>query len=461
MRARSFIYFNTAVCAVALCHPCHAQGVSAGQSAAGMTPAQSGEPALAEVTQGLQEIIVTAERRPEKLQRTPVTAAVLSNADLQAKHVDNLQQLQLATPSLSVGEAGVTESVNIRGIGLGVSSPSVPNGVALYRDGVYQGPLLSSEPLYDMASIEVLRGPQGTFVGSNSTGGAILYRSVDPTLDKVSGFIRGAAGSYAEIGIQAAINLPISNTLAARVSFNNETRDSYFRQTGNVGLSGAKRSPGNFQQRNIRIGLLWQPSDSLRILSKTSLNRETTDGLAHVMSPANPYYDGRPLSFDLTYNVADTSYKQRGFRQSVQGDYTFSSGLSARLILGYTRVVSPYVDDLDSSSFVGTATVPPATGVFNNTAFEKTVSQEFNLISPSNGRFSWTTGIFHLWDQSNGDVDVVEPVAPTQITSRTPNYKEALTGFGQAEFKVTNDLEVQGGIRYTSSKSHNTGTLTL
>ena len=78
-----------------------------------------------------------------------------------------------------MGEEGITNSVNIRGIGLNIVSPAVVMGVAVYRDGLFQPPILSSEPLFDMAGVEVLRGPQGTFVGSSSTGGAIFYRSQD------------------------------------------------------------------------------------------------------------------------------------------------------------------------------------------------------------------------------------------------------------------------------------------
>jgi iron complex outermembrane receptor protein len=430
---------------------------------AGMRASAQSAPASAtsDSSETLAEVVVTAEKRTQNLQTTPITAQVLSEQDLENKHVDNLQSLQLIAPSLSVGEAGVTESVNIRGIGLGVSSPAAAMGVALYRDGVFQGPLLSSEPLFDMADVQVLRGPQGTFVGSNSTGGAILFKSKDPDFNDVNGYIQLADGNYGDVAATGAINTPISDTLAARIAFNISSRNSFFKETGDVGVGGEFRHPGNSVQNNLRLSLEWRPNDNLTILSKTAYNRHDTDGLAHVVSPANPYYNGAPLSFNLTYNVPDTIYDEVAYRQSLQADYKFDDGTTLRAIAGYTHVSAPYIDDFDSSSSPGTATLSPATGVFNNQASERTLTQEVDLISPSGGKFDWTVGAFHFWDVSTAGIDITEPSPPTGILSDAPNYKEAYAGFGQVEYKLLDDLQVLAGLRYTQSKARDTGSETL
>ncbi|MEQ1785176.1 MAG: TonB-dependent receptor plug domain-containing protein, partial [Hyphomonadaceae bacterium] len=107
-------------------------------------------------------------------------------------------------------------------------------GVITYRDGVATFPgYFTAEPYYDIARVEVLRGPQGTFVGQNATGGAVFVTSNDPIIDGgYHGYIQGQVGNYNTLGAQGALNLPVSDTFAARVAFNVDTRDSFYDITG-------------------------------------------------------------------------------------------------------------------------------------------------------------------------------------------------------------------------------------
>src|SRR5271163_4900678 len=173
----------------------------------------------AEGSNPLTEIIVTAERRPENLQTTPIAVTVLSEDNLVKKGVVQMADLQNASPSLSISPAGLTASVNIRGIGLDSGSPAVVPGVASYRDGLWQPPILTTDTFYDIGSVEVLRGPQGTFVGSNSTGGAIFINSRSPDFNGLHGDLQAQVGNYSEWATQGAVNLPINDTWAARVAF--------------------------------------------------------------------------------------------------------------------------------------------------------------------------------------------------------------------------------------------------
>ena len=122
----------------------------------------------------------------------------------------------------------MTANVNIRGIGLDSGSPAVVPGIATYRDGLWQPPILITDTLYDVDSVQVLRGPQGTFVGSNSTGGAIFINSHDPDFNGVHGYAQLQAGNYSDVGFQGAVNLPIDDAWAARVAFDEEQRDSFY-----------------------------------------------------------------------------------------------------------------------------------------------------------------------------------------------------------------------------------------
>ncbi|WP_298287563.1 TonB-dependent receptor [Novosphingobium sp.] len=401
------------------------------------------------------EIVVTAQKRNENILRTPLAASVLSQDDLTKKGVDNLEALQFATPSLSVAANGVTSSVNLRGIGLGVSSPAVVPGIAVYRDDVFQPPILSTEPLFDMAAVEVLRGPQGTFVGSSSTGGAIFYRSANPKLEETSGRIQAGFGNYNNIMVQAAVNLPISKTLAARIAFNYDDRDSFFTQRGTVATAhpgGSFAQPGDLSQKNLRLSLLWEPSDQLRVLAKFAYNKNDTDGLAHIPSRINADFTG--IDYNLYYNVPNTTYDELGKRGSVQVDYETSGGVTFRSITAYNDIRVQYVDDFDSGSTVDST--------FSNKVREQLFTQEFNIISPTGGAFDWVIGSYYFWDPADVAVVIQQPNGiPTRISPNTRTTKSAIAGFGQLGYKLTDAFQIQIGARYTSSKAKVTGTLSL
>lgn len=180
------------------------------------------------------DIVVTAERRSESLQRTPIAATVMTGDDLANAGVTTVDQLQFVSPGATVNNFGQGIDFNIRGIGKAEHNTQTTTGVITYRDGVATFPgYLQGEPYYDIARVEILRGPQGTFVGQNATGGAVFVTSRNPEIGGgYHGYIMGSAGNYDYFGLQGAVNLPISDTLAARVAFNTDHRDSFYDITG-------------------------------------------------------------------------------------------------------------------------------------------------------------------------------------------------------------------------------------
>ena len=153
-------HFWLSVSAVAL--------LSAGSAYAQTAPTTAAQADAAPTT----DVVVTAERRSTGLQRTAVAASVLTSEDLTRKSIQTVEQLQFATPSLTINTSGQSNSFNIRGIGKTEITSSIGVGVVTYRDGVATFPgYFQTEPYYDIASVEVLRGPQGTFAGGNATGG--------------------------------------------------------------------------------------------------------------------------------------------------------------------------------------------------------------------------------------------------------------------------------------------------
>jgi iron complex outermembrane recepter protein len=440
-------YVAGAVCAAML-------GLSVQQAQAQSATAEAQGGSASDV---LEEVTVTAEKRRENLQTTAVSANVLGAAELANKEINNLESLQFANPGLSVTEAGITANVNIRGIGLGVTTPVVVAGVAVYREGLFQPPILSSEPLYDMDHVEVLRGPQGTFVGSSSTGGAIFYVPQAPKLGVTEGRVQLQVGNFSDLGSQGDINLPVGDTFAARIAYNTESRNSFFTQAGppaDINESHqAFQNPGDLDQRNVRVGLFWQPSDDLSVKSTTTVNRNTTGGLAHVLSANSQYYVPGPLSYTLDYSIPNTVYDEEGVREALEVSYTFPDGINLRSISGANTAHVWYVDDYYSTSVVS--------GSFANNVHERVISQEFNLLSPSDQRLKWVVGSFWFYDPAEVVVQINEPTAPTTIQPDTITYKTATAGFGQVTLDMVAGLQLQVGGRYTSSRAHETGTTTL
>src|ERR1044072_1730844 len=181
---------------------------------------------------GLEEVVVTAQRRVESLQDVAIAATAIPGDQLRMKAVDRLADLQFAAPSLIITDSGLLQSVNIRGIGLASGSPQVTNGVATYIDGLFQPPIVTTNSFYDIANVEVLRGPQGTLAGANSTGGAIFITSNNPQLDAADAYAEAEFGSYSTQAAQGAVNVPMGDTFAMRLAGTSRKRDSYYDDVG-------------------------------------------------------------------------------------------------------------------------------------------------------------------------------------------------------------------------------------
>jgi iron complex outermembrane receptor protein len=234
-------------------------------AAAAQAPAPTPAAATADADSAqVEELVVTSERRTTNLQTTAISATVLSGAELAKKGITTIDQLQFAVPGATVNNFGQGNDFNIRGIGKAEHNSQTTTGVVTYRDGVATFPgYFQGEPYYDIARVEVLRGPQGTFVGQNATGGAVFVTTADPTIGGGhDGYIAGQVGNYSDGAAQGAVNLPVSSTFAARLAFNAEERDSFYKITGPVLGS----HPGRLREGSARLGLLWKPTDAFSAL---------------------------------------------------------------------------------------------------------------------------------------------------------------------------------------------------
>jgi iron complex outermembrane receptor protein len=436
-RCVEWIYWRTSSLALALGLIAPAQAQEALQAA----PVQQ---------EGLADIVVTAQRRTERLQDLPVAATALDAAALESKAVATLSDLQTATPSLSITDNGITQNINIRGIGLASDSPNVTAGVATYVDGLFQPPIVQANSFYDLGSVEVLRGPQGTLVGSNSTGGAIFINSRNPTFDAINGYGELAYGTFDAVAAEGAVNLPLASELAVRFAGFYRRRDSFYDDVGPF-----NNDAGKLDEKGGRASLLWEPG-SFRALAKIHINDRDTGGYAYRPIEGSRFSafrvgDIRTLSFDEV-----TGNRDKAFMASLELRQELANGIALRSISGYQNKRIANLYDVDASQ----APVGADGDVSQDySAREKQYSQEINIISPTDGRFDWILGGY--FQRNDITVRIYEQQAsfPTDIT---PDNQRTTTGiFAQGNYQLTPQLEIQLGGRYSTYKTTGSGTVAI
>ena len=227
-------------------------------------PAQS---AQLEQTALIEEVIVTARKRAESMQNTPISMSAFTADDIEARGLPNLASLGEITPNLVFDFADAnngssnTAIIHIRGIGASDFALTVDPGVGLYVDGVYMARSVGAVlDLADFERVEVLRGPQGTLFGKNTIGGAISITTRKPSTEEFSGKAELTTGSYNRFDARATVNVPLSQTLAASAAISKKNRDGYVENLapGGVDLGDEGRTAA-------RVALRWIPTDALSV----------------------------------------------------------------------------------------------------------------------------------------------------------------------------------------------------
>lgn len=237
-------------------------------------------------TRGLEEIIVTARKVQENLQETPIAITVLSGGDLEGRQVFNTNVLDQVVPNLQFADnaplAGNNSSsqIFIRGIGQTDPTSTVDPGVGLYIDDVYIGNAVGGTmALRDIASVQVLRGPQGTLFGRNTIGGAILLTTSDPG-DEWGGKVRVGTGTDSLMDGFVALDAPFTKALKARFAFGIRKQDGYVTRPDGTDLGDTDTFTGMTKW-------VWSPSDSLRVTFAGDYTKSDENGSPLVFAAIN------------------------------------------------------------------------------------------------------------------------------------------------------------------------------
>lgn len=408
--------------------------------------AQTEAPAAPAASTGqVGDIVVTAQRRRENVQSVNIAVTALSGDALAEKSVHRALDLQTATPGLTISRSGITDSFNIRGIGLASASPQVTNGVATYIDGVFQPPIVSNGQFYDMAGAEVLRGPQGTLSGANSTGGAVYLTTQRPQLGTTGGYVSANYGNYNNAGVNGALNLAMGENFALRASGLFNQHDGWFTDIG-----PAANRPERLAEIDARVQALWKVGGFQANLKVETVQRRT-GGYAlqpiNTTAANNPYVAGRTnMPWVVKYDSPVANF-ERAFATVLEMKYQFDGGLTLRSLSAYQNKRLSSLNESDATALnPGNSTLNQAASA--NNVRERVYSQEINIISPDTGAFKYVLGGYaqrnkidlHNWSSTNGAFTTL----PQPVTS-----KLLLGVFGQASYKLTSQFTVEAGLRYS------------
>lgn len=407
----------------------------------------------------LEEIVVTAQFRPEDFQDAAVAIDVVTTRQMERAGITSAAQLTNIVPALQISNGGTgTQAYYLRGVGNTTPTSLVDPGVAFNVDGVYIGrPTSIRNTFFDLARIEVLKGPQGTLYGRNSTGGAINVIPVRPQLGETNGYVVSSLGNYDAYGIQAALNLDISDTVAARISATRNEHDGY--------LSDGTANEDGYA---VRAQLLVEPSDQLSMRFSTDFAHDGGAGAGGVISgyldtfSLNPVDD--PLPRDIGYLAPESdaifeslySFTAGRFGEGIDSQpFTDNDYLGTRAEFNWdssagvlTSIVSYRESELNS---LDTANGIPALSDQDDSQF----SLEARLAGPEGGLVSYLVGAYYFDEDIETDYFFnVQSLGSSQHIEITT---ESAAVFGRLTIAPTDKFRIVTGLRYTDETKKFTG----
>jgi iron complex outermembrane receptor protein len=383
---------------------------------------------------GIETVVVTAEKTSKDIQRVPAAVTAVSGQKLVEMGVTDLSGVQFLVPSVRFQhQSDVTETF-IRGIGSGFDGPWVPESVATNFNGQSLPRDLTGASLYDLASVEVLPGPQGTLYGRSAVGGVVNINAQRPTSD-LNGYATVSAGNYGAIASTAVANIPLSDDFAVRAAFNQDYNDGYNKDGTYSSNSYAGRLSARYTPSNNFSVYVWGSyyHDRPNIAPLIYFPEEKND-------PYNPpKYDSSSTPYYPPFGLNNTIWK---------GDYESETlGAEVKFTLGDAEFT--YIPTyLHGNS----ADKRPIAGLLENNVFDiNQVSQELRVANATPSRLSYIAGVY--WLQNNTDTDYV--LGPYFGGGHIPNRNQSLAFYGQTTYSITDAFRLTAGVRYSVDKTKN------
>jgi iron complex outermembrane receptor protein len=422
----------------------------------------------------LEEIIVTAQKREENIQEVPISITNMSGDRLTARFTggEDILALASAAPGLHVESSNGRTSPRfyMRGLGNADFTQAASQPVSIVFDDVpMEKVALKAFPLFDMDRIEVIRGPQGTLFGRNTTAGIIKVDSRRPT-DEYEGYVRGSVGNLGTFNFEGAVGGPVvEDTLMARVSVLSQNRWDWV----DNGFTGQNDALGGHSIFAGRVQLLWAPTDNFSALLLHQM--QDSDGTSSLFranvfnkgsNSLNENYDRSKVFFDGGANNPAV-VKSTGTNLKLDWDldnHTITSITSYQNITD--RSARGDIDGGFGCLFTCTGPSGPASNPFSpfNSPFVVNVdtgsdidleqlTQELRIASSGDGQFNYQFGAFYFEDQFDGTAKA-QSAGATEYTTQSVSSIENTTWavFGQGSYDFSDQLTLTAGMRYTDDE---------
>ncbi|MBU1378556.1 MAG: TonB-dependent receptor [Alphaproteobacteria bacterium] len=389
------------------------------------------------------EVLVTAQKREQKLQDVPISMSVVSGQQMADFHAKDLKDLALAVPNLYVERLNAADVIYIRGFGSAPSNFAFDQSVSMYQDGIYAGRGKQFEaPFFDIERIEVLRGPQGALFGKNTPAGAISVVTAGPTPTFQGGVDANYNFNLNGAEVSGFISGPITDKLSARLAVKGLDLNGYVHNE-TTGKDDPRRKQGL-----ARLTLRYEASPDLDLTAKFEHSDVHVLGanivLASTTVPGlvtkNRFADGNPFGNAEAENIYSNGASLTGNYRI--GEYTLTS------VTGY----STYGANRSNSY---SRDVP---AIYVNRIIEhfKQFSQEVRLLSPADRRLEYIIGGYYDWSDYDLDYPKIYNlgggVTAGSITSDFNQRAKTYSAFGQGTFHVTDELRAIGSLRYTRTE---------
>ena len=407
----------------------------------------------------LEEVMVTARKKAESLHDVPISIAVVSGESIQQQGLRDLQAVVAELPAVNLNKAGASSFVNVRGVGSGENS-GFEQSVGFVADGIPLGrSRATAAALFDVQRVEILKGPQTTYFGANTIAGVMSITTVPP---EVGGDYNGyALAAYEteteEYTVEGAINLPVTDTFAMRLSGRYGDSDGYI-DNEFLGITFPAREDKLFRAQG-----LWTPTDNIDIKlkydyvdnsSNSGLDLQLLNCISGGMAQGDcrdP--DGELIETDFDYQKnsdlpgefselkMDSAALTANFDQ---GSYTLSS------LTSWYDMEHEFLLDLDGSIVPVNNPLSPSRFGVNQVDTADAVNQEIRLSSPQDGNIFWEAGLFYQ-DEDAFFSNVVTPAftgIPIQSGAHNGQNAETWSAFGSLSWVVGEDWTLNLGLRY-------------
>ncbi|GAB3106503.1 TonB-dependent receptor [Aestuariicella hydrocarbonica] len=420
----------------------------------------------------LEEVVVTARRREESIQDVPVAVTAMSEDFLRVQNVNKIEDLGTKVPSLRISSAGASQNepiISLRGQRPAERAFNQDQAVPIYINDIVIAPTQGSNlGMYDLQNVQVLKGPQGTLFGRNSTGGAILMSSKRPG-SELGGYVNVKVGDYNLTGFEGAVDVPITDNLQVRIAAHKLDRDGYQENVADNALNGDDYSDEHSQGARISVNfdqgdlnnLLVLAQDENRVaaavLYNTSVNSSVGLGWAAGAGYLPDYSAGvqRNIANNDPWEVEtdiDSEEDVKNTFVSNTTEFEVNDAFTVKNIFGYRKVNFETATDVDGTAFAGWGTPTlGAPGVTTDPLLTELQSEFYSdevqlLGSAFDDRMEWVTGLY--WSKTDGTEDYVVQQAPGSYDTGISTALNTSYGvFGEATWHFSDQWSVTSGAR--------------